>query len=97
MSKDVCLQHMHFNTDNMQMQIEVILTIYLTPTIITQANIELDASDTIAIVKSKIEGETNISADQQILIFNNEILSDDQRTVSEYNIHNGSNLGLVLN
>ncbi len=84
----------YFYTD-IPAQIEVILTVFVAPGLTTQTSINLDASDTIAGVKLKIEAETNILASQQTLLFNGVVLSDDE-TVLEICIEDGSNLIVVF-
>ena len=57
--------------------------------------LKVEASYTIGKIKAKIQEVEGILLDQQRLIFNIE-LSEDGRTLSDYNIQRGSTIYLVL-
>lgn len=57
--------------------------------------LNIEAKDTIASLKAKIHEKEEILLDQIALIFSSKLLEDD-KTISDYNIQDGSIIHLLL-
>jgi hypothetical protein len=62
-------------------------------TTVSQIELDVESTDTIASIKHQIETETGIPAADQILFFNDREL-EDGRTLADYNIQTGNTLKL---
>ena len=58
--------------------------------------VDVEATDTIETVKAKIQDKDGIPTEQQRLIFGDLFTMEDGRTLSHYNIFEGSTLTLLV-
>jgi ubiquitin C len=59
-----------------------------------KSSFDVVSSETLESVKAKIQEEKSIPLEQQYIIFGGELLEDDSRTLSDYNIEHKSTLNL---
>ncbi|SDW72169.1 Ubiquitin family protein [Pseudomonas syringae] len=71
------------------------MIIYIRTLIVAQFELDVEPADTIEYVKELIQNRTLIPPPMQRLVFAGKIL-EDGRTLTEYNIHLGSTINLVL-
>ena len=57
--------------------------------------LDVDSSDTLANLKAKIQDKEALAPETQQLIFNNQMLSDDDKSITDYSIQPKSTLYLL--
>jgi len=94
--KDEFTLSMHNISEESTLQLVQRLTLFIVCLDNRKITIAVDDDETIGNLKDKIYHREGVRPDQQTLTFCGKTLSEDEQTVSDYDMKNGSTVNLVL-